>query len=284
MDRSTLSFIDSQMKTAKIFVVSKTSCKACKKAKKLLNQLVIRTGTFPSVFEVDTLDRKSKKALIKYLFGKTGIKTVPQIWVNGRFLGGNDDIQQLHREGRLVSLIRMRRNRPNRSPSPSVTLSVKSAPSPVEVGNRIGNNVSTRISYGRQRVKSDVPVGYTNSLVIPGTTVLPGKFSNVYGDEKWDMSTTNLELKSNYAVEQPPVQSQRNSYFRDGRRSSSVTENSSWLLTSAPNQHSFPEVRKSNWIESPGDFSGNASVVTTQGESRSKIEWFDGYVETTDWM
>jgi len=271
MDRSTLSFIDSQMKTAKIFVVSKTSCKACKKAKKLLNQLVIRTGTFPSVFEVDTLDRKSKKALIKYLFGKTGIKTVPQIWVNGRFLGGNDDIQQLHREGRLVSLIRMRSNRPNRSPSPSVTLSVKSAPSPVEVGN----NVSARINYGRQRVKSDIPVGFTNSLVVHGNRVRPTKFSNVYGDEKWDMSMTNLEPKSNYAVDQPPVQAQRNS------RSRSVTESSSWLLTSAPNKHSFPEVRKSNLFESPG---GNASVVTTQGESRSKIEWFDGYVETTDWM
>merc|ERR1719513_464120 len=123
------------MNTAKIFVVSKSSCKACKKAKKLLNQLVITTGTFPSVFEVDSLDRKSKKALIKYLFGKTGIKTVPQIWINGSFVGGNDDIQQLHREGRLVSLIRTRTNRSprstatvfsNRSSSPSVSLSVKS--------------------------------------------------------------------------------------------------------------------------------------------------------------
>jgi len=79
------------------------------KAKKLLNELVAETGSIPSVFEVDVLGgRKRKKAFINWLSAKTGIKTVPQIWINGRFVGGNDDIQQRHREGRLVPLIIMK--------------------------------------------------------------------------------------------------------------------------------------------------------------------------------
>jgi len=109
MDHSTLSLVESQIKSATVFVVSKTRCKACMKAKKLLNELVAETGSIPSVFEVDTLGgRKRKKTFINWLSAKTGIKTVPQIWINGRFVGGNDDIQQRHREGRLVPLILMK--------------------------------------------------------------------------------------------------------------------------------------------------------------------------------
>jgi len=108
-DPSTLSLVETQIRSATVFVVSKTKCKACMKAKKLLNKLVAETGSIPSIFEVDILGgRKRKKAFINWLSAKTGIKTVPQIWINGRFVGGNDDIQQRHREGKLVPLILMK--------------------------------------------------------------------------------------------------------------------------------------------------------------------------------
>jgi len=94
MDPSVKSFVEAQITTETIFMVSKSKCKACKKAKKLLNQLAVKTGISPSFFEIDALDRKSKKALMKFLLAKTGVSTVPQIWINGRFVGGNDDIQQ----------------------------------------------------------------------------------------------------------------------------------------------------------------------------------------------
>jgi len=109
-DPRILSAVKSQIDSTKILVVSKTGCGACKRAKQLLNQLAESTGVAPSVFEIDSYGLLCTNAIIKHLSAQTGVKTVPQIWINGSFVGGNDAIQQLHREGRLLSLIRKSTN------------------------------------------------------------------------------------------------------------------------------------------------------------------------------
>jgi len=105
-DPSILSAVKSQIDSIPILVVSKSGCRACKEAKQLLNQLAVKSGVAPTVFEIDSYGLLCSKAIIKHLSAKTGVKTVPQIWINGRFVGGNDDVQQLHREGQLLSLMR----------------------------------------------------------------------------------------------------------------------------------------------------------------------------------
>jgi len=105
-DPRILSAVKSQIDSTPILVVSKSGCNACKKAKQLLNQLAVTSGVAPSVFEIDSYGLLCMKAIMKHLSAKTGVKTVPQIWINGSFVGGNDDIQQLHREGQLLSLMR----------------------------------------------------------------------------------------------------------------------------------------------------------------------------------
>jgi len=105
-DPRILSAVKSQIDSTPILVVSKSGCNACKKAKQLLNQLAVTSGVAPSVFEIDSYGLLCMKAIMKHLSAKTGVKTVPQIWINGRFVGGNDDIQQLHRGGQLLSLMR----------------------------------------------------------------------------------------------------------------------------------------------------------------------------------
>jgi len=107
-DPRILSAVKSQIDSTPILVVSKSGCNACIKAKQLLNQLAVTSGVAPSIFEIDSYGLRHKKAIMKHLSARTGVKTVPQIWINGRFVGGNDDIQQLHRAGQLSSL--MRRN------------------------------------------------------------------------------------------------------------------------------------------------------------------------------
>jgi len=104
-DPRILSAVKSQIDSTKILVVSKTGCRACTNAKQLLNQLATRTGFLPSIFEIDSYGLLCKNAIMKHLSEQTGVKTVPQIWINGSFVGGNDTIQQLHRQGRLLSLI-----------------------------------------------------------------------------------------------------------------------------------------------------------------------------------
>jgi len=106
------SLLQSKIASTKIFVISKTTCSACIKAKALLNMIVSGTGVIPSFFDVDNYPSQHSKAIMRYISTQTGVKTVPQIWINGKFIGGNDDIQRLHQEGQLVYLIGMNSRRP----------------------------------------------------------------------------------------------------------------------------------------------------------------------------
>jgi len=112
MDPRMNSLLQSKIATTTIFVISKTNCKACIKAKALLNMLVSETGVIPSFFDVDNYLSQHSKVIMKYVSSQTGVTTVPQIWINGQFIGGNDDIQRLHQEGQLIFLIGMGSRRP----------------------------------------------------------------------------------------------------------------------------------------------------------------------------
>merc|ERR1719419_684484 len=70
------------------------------------------TGVIPSFFDVDNYPSQYSKVIMKYISAQTGVTTVPQIWINGQFIGGNDDIQRLHQEGQLIFLIGMGSRRP----------------------------------------------------------------------------------------------------------------------------------------------------------------------------
>lgn len=97
------------IKSNSIFVLSKVKCSACVKAKALLNKLSFQTGVKPSILDLDNYPKQFVRAIISWLWAtKTGIKTVPQIFIKGKFVGGNDDVQKLHTNGRLLSLIGMK--------------------------------------------------------------------------------------------------------------------------------------------------------------------------------
>jgi len=105
IDTGIITHLEHEIAKSNILVVSKRRCGACKKAKKLLNKLSVQIGVVPEVFDLDKYSKQQIQKIITHLSVSTGIKTVPQIWINGTFIGGNDDIQQIHKEGRLVSLI-----------------------------------------------------------------------------------------------------------------------------------------------------------------------------------
>jgi len=105
-DPFNISEVKSKIGTSKIFVMSKLNCRACLQAKALLYSLVPKTGIRPSVLEVDNFSRTNRLLITNYLLRKTGVNTFPQIWIKGNFIGGNDDVQRLHQEGRLIAVIR----------------------------------------------------------------------------------------------------------------------------------------------------------------------------------
>ncbi|CAR25651.1 hypothetical protein ZYGR_0A02160 [Zygosaccharomyces rouxii] len=83
-----------------IIVFSKSTCPYSKKLKELLDKEYSFT---PSYFVIE-LDRHHNGAeLQKYVEQKTGRSTVPNVIINGKSRGGNDEFRSLHNEGKLLS-------------------------------------------------------------------------------------------------------------------------------------------------------------------------------------
>jgi glutaredoxin 3 len=82
---------------ARVQVYSKQNCPYCVRAKSLLQ----RKGV--AFEEIDVEDDDAKRA---WLVEATGQRTVPQIFVDGRSLGGFMDIDALDREGKLDPILR----------------------------------------------------------------------------------------------------------------------------------------------------------------------------------
>mmetsp|Transcript_15686 Transcript_15686/g.54465 ORF Transcript_15686/g.54465 Transcript_15686/m.54465 type:complete len:110 (-) Transcript_15686:156-485(-) len=82
----------------KIVVFSKTTCGYCRKAKAELAKF----GT-PVVLELDRV--KNGGAIQDALAKQTGQRTVPSVWINGKFLGGCDDTMAASRSGSLAKML-----------------------------------------------------------------------------------------------------------------------------------------------------------------------------------
>jgi glutaredoxin 3 len=81
---------------AKVQVYSKRNCAFCVRAKALLD----RKGV-----AYEEIDAEGNDALRAWLAEASGQRTVPQIFVDGRPLGGFTDIDALDKEGRLDRIL-----------------------------------------------------------------------------------------------------------------------------------------------------------------------------------
>ena len=81
----------------KVQVYSKENCPYCVRAKSLL----ARKGVPYEEIDVENDDAKRT-----WLVEATGQRTVPQIFVDGRSLGGYTDIEALDRKGELDRILR----------------------------------------------------------------------------------------------------------------------------------------------------------------------------------
>jgi len=80
-------------------VFSKTYCPFCTKAKKALSEINV-------TFEVMELDTRKDCATIQDALGKmTGARSVPRVFVGGKFIGGGDETAQLKKSGELKKMI-----------------------------------------------------------------------------------------------------------------------------------------------------------------------------------
>lgn len=92
--------IDNAIETEKVFVASKTYCPYCAKAKQILKDHKV---TNYKLYELDV--EKDGNEIQTYLHEKTGQRTVPNIFINGKHIGGSSDLAALASSGELDKLL-----------------------------------------------------------------------------------------------------------------------------------------------------------------------------------
>ena len=82
----------------KIKIYSKTTCPACVMAKEILDKKGVQ-------YEEVILDSKPNE--MQDLISKTGMKTVPQIFINDELIGGCSDLMAMDKEKKLDPLLQV---------------------------------------------------------------------------------------------------------------------------------------------------------------------------------
>ncbi|ETI38659.1 glutaredoxin [Phytophthora nicotianae CJ01A1] len=91
--------VEAKISSTPVVVYSKSYCPYCAKTKTLLTQL----GAKYDVVELDQINGGSEQQ--DALEQITGQSTVPNVFVGGKSIGGNSDVQKLHKAGNLESLL-----------------------------------------------------------------------------------------------------------------------------------------------------------------------------------
>uniref|UniRef100_M4BAI2 Glutaredoxin domain-containing protein n=1 Tax=Hyaloperonospora arabidopsidis (strain Emoy2) TaxID=559515 RepID=M4BAI2_HYAAE len=92
--------VEAQVAAAPVGVYSKTYCPHSTATKMLLTQLGVRY----KVVELDQIpDGSEQQHALEQL---TEQKTVPNVFVWGKSIGGNADVQDLHKDGKLEPLLK----------------------------------------------------------------------------------------------------------------------------------------------------------------------------------
>ena len=93
-------FAKSEIDGNDVVVFSKSYCPFCSKTKELFTEL----GVDFKVHELDQMGDDGP-ALQMSLFKMTEQKSVPNVFVKGQHIGGNDDTQALAKEGKLQEML-----------------------------------------------------------------------------------------------------------------------------------------------------------------------------------
>lgn len=92
-------FLDQMLKRNKIVIISTTYCSFCTKIKMLLIELSHRFVAL----EIDIIP--NGREVFTEVVSRTSVHTVPQVFLQGKYLGGYDDLVALYKRGDLSAII-----------------------------------------------------------------------------------------------------------------------------------------------------------------------------------
>uniref|UniRef100_A0A0K0CYJ4 Glutaredoxin domain-containing protein n=1 Tax=Angiostrongylus cantonensis TaxID=6313 RepID=A0A0K0CYJ4_ANGCA len=96
-------FVDGLINNRKVVVFSKSQCSYCHKAKAVLEGQQIKPGAMEWV---DIDGRPDCSEIQDYMKVLTGARSVPRVFINGKFFGGGDDTVAASKNGKLAQLLK----------------------------------------------------------------------------------------------------------------------------------------------------------------------------------
>lgn len=97
----------SLLASAPVVVFSKSYCPYCKSTKQLLASLGLDQKLDGAKYKVLELDQQETGPAVQDALERlTGQRTVPNVFVGGKHIGGNSDLQALHRRGQLADMLK----------------------------------------------------------------------------------------------------------------------------------------------------------------------------------
>ena len=94
--------IDCAIERNKVVIFSKSYCPYCQRTKKLFDDMHVEY----KAFELDEMSEGGD--IQRLLLNKTRQRTVPNVFVSGQHIGGNDDTARAAANGRLAELLAAR--------------------------------------------------------------------------------------------------------------------------------------------------------------------------------
>lgn len=85
---------------SKVDIYTKSWCPFCQRAKALLEKL----GAAYTEYDVEA----DPARLAEMVERSKGGRTVPQVFIDGKYIGGSDDLHALHYAGELIALLEAR--------------------------------------------------------------------------------------------------------------------------------------------------------------------------------
>ncbi|KAL4302698.1 hypothetical protein GQ457_10G024460 [Hibiscus cannabinus] len=98
-DSTEAAFVKKTISSHKIVIFSKSYCPYCKKAKSVFKEL----NQVPFVVELD--ERDDGWNIQDALSEIVRRRTVPQVFINGKHIGGSDDTVEAYQNGKLAKLL-----------------------------------------------------------------------------------------------------------------------------------------------------------------------------------
>ncbi|KAF9996856.1 thioredoxin reductase [Entomortierella chlamydospora] len=99
MSNAIKNFVEKLIRENRVMFFGKSYCPYCKNAKSILGGRGIQFKEY----EIDL--EKNGPQVQQYLLEKTGQRTVPNIFINARHLGGNSDLVAAQESGKLDTML-----------------------------------------------------------------------------------------------------------------------------------------------------------------------------------